>query len=120
MNLFNFFKRKPLSNEEIEKEYDKAQRNLQSETMPSLNRAIERHAESTHIPQKGDDLLAKKASFIRMYSFIARTNRYYHSLNYKKGKFNTNPLWCQKWHDYEQDARLAAQRRWRELSSHIR
>lgn len=122
MSIFDFFKRKEktFSNEDIEKEYDKAKRKLQSESMPSLNRAIKRRAENTHIPQKGDDLLAKKAGFIRMYSFIARQNRYYYSLNYKKGKFNSDPLWCQKWQDHEQDARLAAQKRWHELSSNTR
>ena len=117
MGFFDFFKRKTPSNEDIEKEYDKAKNKLQSRKMPSLNRAIKRYAEEKFSPQKGIDLLAQKADFIRMYSFIARNNRHYHSLNYKKGKFNSNPLWCQKWQDHEQDARLAAQKRWHELHS---
>ena len=61
--------------------------------------------------------MAKKEEFIRYCSFLARTDRYYHSLNYKKGRFNSSPLWCQKWHDHEQCARLKAQRKWREIMS---
>ena len=120
MSLFDFFKRKPLTNEDIEKEYDKAYRKVQSQVMSSFNRAIKRRAEIEYIPQKGDDLLAKKADFIRMYSFMARSDRYYHSLKYKKGKFNSNPLWCQKWQDREQEARLAAQKRWHEIHARTR
>ena len=121
MKLFDFFKRKTtFTNEDVEKEYDKAQNKLQSRKMLSLNRAIERCAEEKCSSQKGVDMLAQKADFIRMYSFTARTNRIYHSLNYKKGKFNSNPLWCQKWQDHEQMARLKAQKRWQELRSRTR
>ena len=120
MSIFDFFKRKPLSNEDIEREYGKVQRKLQSRNMPSLEHAIERLSIKMYLPQKGDDLLAKKADFIRSYSFTARNDRYYHSVSYKKGKFNSNPLWCQKWQNHEQGARLQAQKRWRELLSSSR
>ena len=76
------------------------------------------YAEKTCAPQKGDDLLAQKAEFMRIYALRACQWHYYHTLGYKKGKFNSNPLWCQKWHDYEQAARLVAKKRWREMLSH--
>ena len=123
MDLLDFFmmkKKKTYSDEDIKKEFEKNRRKMQLENNSSFNRAIKLHAERECSPQKGDDLLAKKAEFMRIYSFIARTNRYYHSLNYKKGKFNSNPLWCQEWHDYEQAERLKAQKRWRELTSRTR
>ena len=125
MLLFDFLKRKgkPLSNEDIEKEYEKVYRRVQSEETSSFNRAIKQHAEKVYGPrkaQKGDDLLDQKAEFIHCYSFQARMNRYYYSLKYKKGKFNSHPLWTQKWHDYEQTSRLGAQKVWRELLSRTR
>ena len=121
MSLFDFLqKKKTFSNEEIEEEYERARWKVLERNLPSFNRAIKIHAEKTCFPQARDDLLAKKADFIRIYSFIARNNRIYHSLKYKKGKFKSYPLWTQKWHDYEQDERLEAQRRWREITSHTR
>ena len=118
MKLFNFFrkkKEKPLSNEDIEKEYEKVLKKVQSRNMPSLKHTIERFAEKTCSPQKGDDLLAKKADFIRYCSFLARNNRIYYSLKYKDGKFNSVSLWTQKWHDSEQKARLSAQKKWKQM-----
>ena len=125
MVLFNFLKRKEktFSNEDIEKEYERVYRRVQSEEMSSFNRAIKQHAEKVYDPrkaQKGDDLLNQKNDFIRCYSFKARMNHCYYSSRYKKGKFNSYPLWTQKWHDYEQTARLEAQKVWRELLSHTR
>ena len=123
MKLFDFLKKKKtFSNEEIEAEYQKAKRKSQSDDARrfSLIKAIQLHAEKHCSPQAGDDLLAKKADFIRYCSFIARNSRYYYSLHYKKGKFSSYPFWTQKWQDHEQQARLKAQKRWREITSHTR
>ena len=122
MGFFNFFmnKEKTFTDEDIEKEYEKVQRKIQSRNMPSLNRAIERLARKTCTPQTGDDVLELKDNFIHCYSFKARMNRYYYSLSYKSGRLATYPLWTQKWQNHEQRARFQAQRAWREIMSHTR
>ena len=121
MSLFDFLKKKKtLTDEDIEKEYQKAQRKVQSRRTLSFEHAIERFAQKECMPQKGDDVLNLKAKFIHYYSYTSRMDCCYHTLKYKKGQFSSSPLWCQKWHDYEQDARLQAQRRWREITSHTR
>ena len=122
MGFFDFFKKKNkiFSDEHIEKEYEKAWRKHQSVKAKrgSLPRAIKVYAEKKCTPQEGDDLLAKKEAFIRYYSFLARIDRYYHSLNYKKGRFNSSPLWCQKWQNQEQRARFQAQCVWHKKMVH--
>ena len=120
MKLFDFFKKKTFSSEEVEKEYQNEQRKLQSRRPSSLERAIEEYAENTYVPRKGEDLLKQKADFIRSYTYIARKNRYYYSLKHKKGKLKEVPLWTQKWHDYEQKEHLRAQHKWHEMMSHTR
>ena len=119
MFLFDFFKRKEkiLTDEDIEEEYQKSWRRVQSARAKSasLIRAIEALAEKRCTPQTGDDLLAKKEEFIRYRSFVARNDQYHYSLKYKGGKFKSYPLWTQKWHDQEQAERLKAQKSWRIL-----
>ena len=123
MKLFDFFKKKEtFSDEEIEKEYQKAQGTVQKveKNYASLVRDIKKYAEDTCSPHEGDDFLAKKSEFMRIYTFrVSRWSQHYIS-GYKKGKFNTIPLWTQKWHDYEQNARLQAHKRWREIVSNSR
>ena len=123
MALFNLFKRKKtFSNEEIEKEYQKAQRRVQKveNNYASLVRDIRKYAEDTCQPHEGDDLLAKKAEFMRIYAFRAYQWRCYHTLGYKKRKFEKSALWCQKWQNYEQEYRLTAQSAWRAMLSRTR
>ena len=122
--LFDFFKKKKnFSDEEIEEEYQKAQKKVQKvETeYASLVRDIKKYAEDTCTPHEDDDFMDKKAEFMRIYTFrVSQWGRYHTSSYYKKGKFNTIPLWTQKWHDYEQNARLQAHKRWREIVSNSR
>ena len=83
-------------------------------------RDIKKYAEEKNQPKEGDDLLAQKAEFMRIYTFRASQWRCYYTLGYKKGRYRTVPLWTKKWHDYEQVERLKAQKRWREILSHTR
>ena len=117
MALFSFLKKENSPSEKIESEYQKALGKVLAADLrcSSLVRDIKRYAESTCQPQEGDDLLAKKAEFVRLYAFRAYQWRCYHTLNYKRGKFNAVPLWTQKWHDYEQGSRQEAQKKWREM-----
>lgn len=125
MRLFNFFRKKEekLSNEEIEKEYQKSIKIIQSvdgNSCSSFVRDMKDYAERVYPPKQGVDLLTQKSEFMRIYAFRAYQWRCYYTLGHKKGKFNSIPLWCQKWQNYEQNARLAAQKRWREIISHSR
>ena len=123
MKLFDFFKRKKtFSDEEVEREYQKAQKKVQEvdSSIASFVRDIKKYAENTCQPHEGDDVLAQKAEFIRIYAFRARQWHYYHVLGYKKGRLGSYPLWTQKWHNYEQAKRLQASKRWCEIQSHTR
>ena len=124
MSIFNFFKKtETFSNVEIEREYQKAigvVRSVDEGRCASLVRDMKEYAKKFCSPKEGEDLLAQKAEFMRVYAFRAYQWRCYHTLNYKRRKFNTVPLWTQKWHDYEQNSRLKAQKRWRELTARAR
>ncbi len=121
MKLFDFFRKKEpntFSEDEIEEEYKKAQKKVQKidgRNCASLVRSERNYAEKTCIPKMDDDPLAKKSEFMRIYAFRAQQWHYYHTLAYKQGKFNSVPLWTQKWHDYEQGERLQAQKAWNQL-----
>ena len=123
--MFGLFKKKEkvLSPIEIERQYQEALkrvRKIDATSCRSFVRDIKEYAQKECRPQAGDDLLEKKAEFIRLYSFRARYCSAYHIVAHKAGTLNSSPLWCQKWHDYEQQAHLCAQKKWREMVSHTR
>lgn len=119
MKLFNFFqkKQKTFSDEEIEKEYQKSRKYIQKADANcfSFVRDIKKYAEETCTPKSGDDLMAQKAEFLRIYAFRAYQWRCYYTLAYKKGRLKGYPSWTQKWRDYEQRERFQAQKEWNRL-----
>ena len=123
MELFDFLKKKTFSNEKIEEEYQKALDSIQqvdNGRCSSLTRDMKAYAEKFYSSTNMVDPLAQKSEFMRIYAFRAYQWHCYHTLGYKKGKFNSVPLWTQKWHNYEQGARLQAQKRWQQLQQKIR
>ena len=114
MALFKFLGKEIPSEKRIEEEYKKAIEKVHSYDYrcTSLRRDIKRYAEKTCQPEKGEDILGKKAEFFRIYSHRAFQWRCFHSLKYKEGRLKMVPSWTQKWHDYEQKDRLKAHRKW--------